>query len=90
MEKVTNINNDAPEMKADCCASCPHWFRRVDLSQSGVSVGDCRSRAPIVFMVPGRDALGNQGVGMQTLFPLTDHAAWCGEHPARYAALYKN
>lgn len=67
------------------CATCPHWFKRRDMSKADSVVGDCRAKPPTVFLIPFHDALRGQGIAERSIFPLVAVTCWCGEHPARKA-----
>jgi hypothetical protein len=80
MEKTNGIEIERNVKESDCCASCPHWFERMEIGG-----GECRFNPPVQFILPVTTLKGS-GVGLQSSFPLTTGDAWCGKHPERGAS----
>ena len=57
------------------CATCKFWMNLSGEGSGGT--GQCRRRAPIVT--------GGMMSGVETVWPITGEAEWCGEHEAGYA-----
>lgn len=69
------------------CQWC-RWWREFSPEQTArvterpVRLGHCRARAPHVMQVQGQDGQPRE----RTLWPLTDHDAFCGAYSANAAA----
>lgn len=67
------------------CATCPHWYRRMDLNKG--TGGDCRYESPKGYFIPVAPKLDGapMGIGFQSMFPGSQEDTWCSNHPERLA-----